>query len=262
MREAPLASGSMVESRSGVARTRFGGWVTTTSPELVEEMAWAGFDFVCLDLQHGAFDLGTAIQSLLLLDASGVRKLVRFACSELSLAPRLLDYGADGIVVASLETAEQAQASVAAARYPPDGVRSFGGSRTRRIVGDRRPDEIRPEVVVMIETARALEEVDEIAGVAGLTGLFIGTTDLGLSLGLGPAADIGDKTFGRAIDRIVQAACRNRIEVLVMARDGMDAERWSSRGVDRVVVGSDLTLLRAALARELARARGVPESPA
>jgi 4-hydroxy-2-oxoheptanedioate aldolase len=261
---------------------RFGAWSMLPSGEAVEALARSGADFVGLDAQHGAYGFGDLAHAIQLLDLLSVEALVRICALELELVPRVLDFGASGVIVAMVETPDVASQAVSLARYQPDGTRSYGG---RRYGLSREPDdlrEVRPAVHVMIETGGALERLDEIAAVHGLAGLFVGPVDLALASGAtGPlarrysavfgsespteaaaAADTGESRVASewhdACVRVVHAAHANGLEAGTFALGGTDARYWTSVGFDRVVIASDIALLRAALARELRAASGDP----
>src|SRR5262245_64613716 len=109
--------------------TKIGLWLSLPEPLIVEAAARARPDWVGLDLQHGAWDLGTAFRGIQLLDALGMPVLVRVSEQELHLIPRVLDHGASGVVIAMASSVDLVRAAVALARYQPDGVRSYGGQR-------------------------------------------------------------------------------------------------------------------------------------
>jgi 4-hydroxy-2-oxoheptanedioate aldolase len=250
------------------------------SGEAVEALARSGADFVGLDAQHGAYGVRELAQAIQLLDLLSVESLVRIGELELELIPRVLDFGAAGVIVAMVETPDLASKAVSLARYQPEGRRSYGG---RRYGLSREPDdlrEVRPAVHVMIETRGALERLDEIAAVQGLAGLFVGPVDLALASGAtgplarrysaefggespterGAAADAGQSRVASewhdACVRVVHAAHANGREAGTFALEGTDARYWTTVGFDRVVIASDIALLRAALARELGAASG------
>ena len=108
---------------------KIASWLSLPEPLIVEAAAKAKPDWVGIDLQHGAWDLGTAFRGIQLLDALGTPALVRVSEHELGLAPRVLDHGAFGVVVAMASSAALVEEAVRRARYQPEGVRSFGGQR-------------------------------------------------------------------------------------------------------------------------------------
>ncbi len=242
--------------RSSAAHTsvKFGGWLHIPDPLVVEAVARSGVDWVGLDLQHGAWDLELAFRAIQLLDAIGVPGLVRVSQDELALVPRVLDHGAAGVVIAMVESAEIAEAAVALARYAPEGRRSYGGQRFGLRPDPNDASQVRPVVYAMIEDRRGLEAVEPIARVPGLAGLHIGPVDLGLGLGLG--LDRFGADFEAALVRIREAAHAAGVSVVLHSVRGEDATARIAEGFDEIVLPSDVALLRAALARELALAAG------
>jgi 4-hydroxy-2-oxoheptanedioate aldolase len=218
-------------------------------------MARARCDWVCLDLQHGAFDFRTAAHAIQFLDALALPAFIRVSWLELHLVPRLLDFGADGIILAMADGPEIVTRAVAATRYQPEGTRSYGGQRWGLRPLPRPDVEIEPKVFAMIETLGGLERMDEIASVPGLTGLFLGEADLGLALGLGAAAR-SHPDHRAAVDRLVAVARSRGLGLGTSSRDGEDARYWQSLGFQYIGVGSDIGLLTRALAENLERARG------
>ncbi len=250
------------------------------SPEAIEALGRAGFDFVGVDCQHGAHGFRGAIEAVQLLDALGQEVLVRVSALELELIPRYLDFGAAGVIVAMVEDAATVEEAVALARYQPEGKRSYGGQRFG--LHPEPPDvrELRPAVYVMLETAQALAGVDAIARVPGVAGLFVGPVDLALATtdAGGVVAQISGayaRSPGRSdegsdmltsaamtvwldgVKRIRDAAHAAGVEAGTFATSGADAASWAHTGFDRVVIASDIAFLRSTLARELATAREV-----
>src|SRR5688572_19419845 len=128
-----------------------GLWLSTPEPLIAECAARAKPDWVGLDLQHGAWDLGTAFRGIQLLDALGVPALVRVSEQELELIPRVLDHGANGVVLAMASSTDLVTEAVRRARYQPEGVRSFGGQRYGLRVAPARDSKIQPDIYPMIE---------------------------------------------------------------------------------------------------------------
>ena len=251
---------------------RFGAWSTLPSTLAVEALGRSGADFVGLDAQHGAHDFGDLARAIQVLDLLGVESLVRLSELDLALIPRVLDFGASGVIVAMVERPETARLAVDFARYQPEGTRSYGG---RRYGLSPEPDdlrEVRPAVWTMVETAPALEHLDEIAAVPGLAGFFVGPVDLALALGVTGtvarrlSAELAssatpDRTgeigaWLEACSRVVRVAHEHGLEAATFSIGGADARHWSEAGFDRVVVASDVALLRGALERELRTAAG------
>jgi 4-hydroxy-2-oxoheptanedioate aldolase len=159
-----------------------------------------GFDWLCIDLQHGVATEANLTALLQAATAVGVPALVRPASADAAAIGRALDSGAAGVVVPLVEDVAAAEAVVSACRYPPRGRRSWGPFRPL-VDGSPSPD-TEPLCVVMVETAVGVGVVEQIASVSDVDVVFVGPTDLSLSLG-GDRADVG-----AALARIA-AACRN-----------------------------------------------------
>jgi 4-hydroxy-2-oxoheptanedioate aldolase len=157
-----------------------GAWSMLGSPHLLPPIAAAGFDWLCLDAQHGRFDDASIIAGLAELGAAQIRTVVRVRSLDAGLIGRALDAGADGVIVPMVANAEQAAEAVRATFYPPLGERSWGPIASYESSGET------PEVMcaVMIETAPGLANATEIAATPGLGMIFVGPIDLSLALGL------------------------------------------------------------------------------
>lgn len=239
--------------------TRFVGWIASSDPIVWESVGRAGYDIVVVDLQHGGLGFSEAIHAIQMLDSLGVETMARISSVQIQEAPRYLDFGLDGIVVATVDDAATAERAVAFTRYQPAGIRSYGGARMG--LGHEPSDvaEVRPKVWAMIETAAGADSIEEIAAVTGVTGLLVGPADLSRAYGLSPTHRSDDPRWNDALARTV-SVCRSRGIVSGMnAQDGRDALHWAGLGFDHVVIASDIAHLRAALARELAIARQEPE---
>jgi 4-hydroxy-2-oxoheptanedioate aldolase len=228
-------------------------WLAMPEPLVVEMAARTGFDWIGLDLQHGAWDLGTAFRGIQLCDALGKPAVVRLPDEQVPLIPRVLDHGASGIVLAMASEPAVVAAAVERARYQPDGLRSYGGQRYGLRPEPRDLRDLRPGIFAMIETRRGLQAVDEIAAVEGVAGLHIGPVDLGLGLGLG--RDLAAPEFRDAVARIVEAGHRRALPVTMHAVGAADASLWTAIGMDELVLTADVELLRTAFTRLLEGAR-------
>ncbi len=136
----------------GTGRIRLGGWLSIADPLVAEAAGRAGYDWVGLDLQHGAWDVGSAARGVQLLDILDVPVLVRVADEELPPIPHVLDQGASGIVVAMASSPETMAIALRRARYHPEGLRSYGGQRYSMRSEPADVSNIRPSVYAMIET--------------------------------------------------------------------------------------------------------------
>lgn len=218
----------------------FATWVAIGNSYTVEVIGAAGYDCLVLDTQHGAVtwdQLGGLIQAV---DLNGVPSLVRVGGCDPVQIMRALDLGAAGVIVPMVSTVEQAETAAGAVRYPPDGFRSFG--RVRNYYGATEAGAA-PLCFAMIETAEGMANLEAIAAVDGVDGLFVGPVDLGLALGLGAVLDLNDEVF-EAIGLIV-AACAKTGKVCASASLGQAyTSRLLELGVQLVVQGSDLGHIR------------------
>jgi 2-keto-3-deoxy-L-rhamnonate aldolase RhmA len=211
----------------------------------------AGYDWLFLDLEHGAMTLDQASQIAMAALAAGVTPIVRVCADALHEATRALDNGAQGIVVPHVDTAAQAAAVVQALRYPPQGSRSWGGSFPQYGLTPAPAVEAQAAlnretaIIAMIETPEAVANVDSIAAVEGLDVLLIGTQDLTTCMGI--PGQIGHARV-RAAYEAVAAACQKHGRVLGMG--GIYDREWAAAymklGARFVLGGADSGLLLAA----------------
>ncbi|OMC35977.1 aldolase [Mycobacterium sp. GA-1841] len=160
----------------------WGGWVVGPTILGPEEFAAAGYHYVGFDVQHGYLDDADVALLLRRLEHVPIATAVRLPSADPAPIGRVLDAGADAVIVAMVESAEQAAAAVAATRYAPAGVRSFGPLRAG-LGYDIAELESRVSVFAMIETAAGLAAAEEICAVPGLTGIYVGPADLAISMG-------------------------------------------------------------------------------
>ena len=223
-----------------------------------EIFAKAGADYVCVDQQHGVIDYDSMVPMFQAIRAEGVAPITRVLSNDPFLIMKALDAGAWGVIVPLVNDAEDAAQAVAACRYPPHGIRSYGPIRAAGVIGSRDPEDLGGEVLclVMVETREALERVEEIASTPGVDGIYIGPADLALSLGLPPTLDIREGEHAEAVERIKEACHRNGIAAGIHAASGEWAREHAEAGFEMVTVATDATLLRNAAFRELTVARG------
>jgi 2-keto-3-deoxy-L-rhamnonate aldolase RhmA len=166
-----------------------GTWVKLPALESMELVALAGFDFAVIDLEHSALDLETAYRHIGIALLTGVSPIVRVPSLDGGIVQRILDAGAEGIMLPHVDTVEQARAAVAAARFPPLGNRGVGGTSRAGAWGSvPRAEYLRygnEEVVLIaqIESAEAARNAGAIAAVGGVDALLIGAADLSTSEG-------------------------------------------------------------------------------
>ena len=251
-----MPAGSRLRSKWNGGEPTFGLWMRIPSAHIAELAAAAGYDYVCVDLQHGLIDERAMVEVFQAIGASGSAALARVAWNEPWLIMRALDLGATGVIVPMVGDGTEAARAVQACRYPPSGNRSYGPIRAQLLIGSRVPADLAREALcfVMIETGEALERLGEIVSTPGLDGIYVGPSDLSLALGITPG--VGGPPLEDAITRVRDAALAHGLVVGIQCAAGAAARARAAEGFKLVTVGVDSSLLAAALSRELDQARG------
>ncbi len=221
------------------------GWLSIPDAYANLLFARAGWDGVILDAQHGLFDERSIVSTLQALSAPRPRRLVRVPWNEPGVIGKTLDAGADGVVVPMVNSAAAARRLADACWYPPRGSRSFGpvlaALRSGALPYQQTAQDI--EVLAMIETREALQAVEEIASVDGITGLFVGPNDLALTLGLGSGSDREEPELLAAFGAILAAASRAGKTSGIFCDSPGYARRMIALGFSMVSVISDAAVL-------------------
>ena len=236
-------------------RPMWGGWITGPTAIGPEEFARAGYDYVGFDAQHGYIDDADIAIMLRRLEHVPIGTAVRLPNADAAPIGRVLDAGADAIIVAMIESAGEAAAAVAATRYPPAGARSFGPLRASLGV-DTAALEARVSVFAMIETAAALADVDAICAVPGLAGIYVGPADLAISMGVDVAKANTDPEVLKAIGLIREAALRAGLVPAVHAGSGAVGHAMAQLGFQMITLAAESQALRRGAAAGLAEAKG------
>src|SRR5690349_850323 len=147
------------------------GWALASDPFVIECLARAGYDLVVCDVQHGSMGFNEAARAIQILDIAGVPAMIRISRFEMASIPRYLDFGASGVVVATIDSAATIRDAITISRYQPEGTRSYGGARFGMTSEPSDVGDVRPGVWAMIETLAGSESIDAIASVEGVTGL-------------------------------------------------------------------------------------------
>lgn len=243
-------------ARLRAPETSFGLWNAVEPTPALELAARQGFDYVCVDWQHGLIDYGDVIRGLLVIEAAGGPvPVVRVPENSAADIGKALDAGASAVIVPLVNTAEQARAAVRAMRYPVSGgARSYGPMRAESLFGSN-PAEVDDTVAlfVMVETREGLDNLDEIVAVDGVDGVYVGPYDL--SLGLGAEVPLEPAILPdleAAVERI-----RSTVEAAgkvsgIHTPDGETAAKRAAQGFRVVTVTTDLNVLARAAAEQLA----------
>ncbi len=227
-------------------QTQIGLWSNLASHLTVEIIAGSGFDWILLDTEHAPNELQMVYSQLQAAKAGGsAHPVVRVPWNDMVVLKRYLDIGVQSVLIPMIETQDEAKAAVAATRYPPKGVRGFAGapraSGFGRIKNYANICESEICVLLQVETRKGLDNLEKIAGVEGVDGVFIGPGDLSAALGyLGqPTHPDVVKVIDDAMARI--KACGKASGFLTP--DEKLARHYVDMGVTFVAVGSDLGIL-------------------
>ncbi|MGD9495362.1 MAG: HpcH/HpaI aldolase/citrate lyase family protein [Armatimonadota bacterium] len=219
----------------------FGLSMGMNDPIVAELFARSGVDWVWIDDQHGAFDRSSVLRAIQVITPYGTTPIVRIASNDFFRIGRSLDAGALGIIVPMVNSAEEAEQAVFAAKYPPRGGRSRGGARLFMLGDDyfeRANDNLL--LAVMVETPQAVERCGEIAAVDGVDCIMIGPSDLALSLGVPPGSDEHEAAIAQVLERTTAAGKAAGMPCATVE----DALRWAEKGFRLVHCGSEFGMLR------------------
>jgi 2-keto-3-deoxy-L-rhamnonate aldolase RhmA len=232
----------------------WGGWIVGPTIIGQEEFAQTGYDYVGFDVQHGYLDDADVALLLRGLEHTPIATAVRLASGDPAPIGRVLDAGADAVIVAMVESAEAAAAAVAATRYAPAGVRSYGPLRAGLGL-DPTEHEARTSVFAMIETVRGMDVLDEICGVDGLTGVYVGPADLAISLGYRPAQVWTESAILDAIGRVHETASAAGLITGIHAGSGKAGKAMADLGFRMITLTSESQALRRGAAAHLEEAQ-------
>jgi 4-hydroxy-2-oxoheptanedioate aldolase len=181
-----------LRARLAAGKAAVNGWLAIPSGFSAEVMAQCGWDSVTVDLQHGVQDYQSMVQCFQAMDRHPITPLVRVPWNEPGIIGKCLDGGAWGIICPMVNSAAEAKALADACLYPPLGKRSNGPIRAAMYGEASSYQTIANSeilVITMIETQQGIDNIDEILSVPGISGIYIGPSDMGLSLGMVPSLD-------------------------------------------------------------------------
>ena len=237
-------------------RNTLGVWLTISSIIGAEAVARVGYDYVCIDNQHGINDYQQTVALAQAVVLGGGTPICRVPWNEPGIIGKMLDGGIEGIIVPMVNTVAEAQAVVRAGRYAPVGARSFGPV----VAGMRRANHFEWSsdgiaLIPMIETVEAISNLDDILAVPGIDAIYVGPADLSITLGLKPGNNDGESVFDDALATIV-AGCRKAGVVPGIHATAALVERRLEQGFRMITVTSDVLAMRNMLVADLATARG------
>ena len=237
-------------------KVTFGAWLSVPSSFSAEVMAHQGFDWLCVDMQHGVIDYQAAITMLQTISATPTIPFVRVPWNEPGIIGKMLDAGAYGVIVPMVNSREEAERAVGACRYAPAGYRSFGPTRAAYYAGSDYFAHANDEIacIPMIETKRAVEDIDDILSVPGIDAVYVGPADLSLTLGLPPAPYHDEPSFEQARLAIAEG-CRKHGIVAGMHATAALAPKHLEAGYRMITVSSDIAAMAGGAGRDLRSVR-------
>jgi 4-hydroxy-2-oxoheptanedioate aldolase len=252
-----MASNNPLLTAWNAGRKTYGVWLTTPGSVQAEIVARQGLDYVCVDYQHGLIDHGAAVPMMQGIAAGGGTPIARVGWNDATRIMQVLDAGAVGVVVPMVNDAAEAAAAVAACKYPPAGMRSYGPVRAKDTFGTADPDELADVAcIVMVETADGIKNVGDIAATPGVDAVYIGPSDLALAMGYKPNHVPPHEDFLQVIRDILQACRDNGIAAGIQAASGSIASGYTDQGFDMITVASDAAILASAVRAHLQAAKG------
>lgn len=239
-------------------RAVINGWCVIPSSFSAEIMASLNWDSLTLDLQHGVIDYQNAVTMFQAISTTETAPMARVPWNDPSIIMKLLDAGAYGLICPMVNNREQAEAFVGACRYSPRGYRSSGPVRATLYAGADYMTHADDTVLTfaMIETTEALENLDKILSTPELDAIYVGPSDLSISMGGKPGLDQTEPMVVEAIGTIVAAAKRHGIRCGIQCGSTDYAKKMIADGFDLVTVLSDMRMIIAAGNRVLAEMRG------
>jgi 4-hydroxy-2-oxoheptanedioate aldolase len=236
-------------------RVQTGFWLAMAHSYSAEVCATAGFDWLLIDAEHAPNDLQSILTQLQAIAPYVAHAIVRPPVGDVNLIKQLLDIGVQTLLVPMVETAEQAAGIVAATRYPLAGIRGVGGALARASRWNAVPEYLQKAnseicVLVQVESAKALKNLDAISAVEGVDGVFIGPSDLAATMG-----HLGNPTHPEVLRAIEDAIERIKLAGKppgILTFDEPLIRHYTELGCRFIAVGADIVLL-ARTTRELAQ---------
>lgn len=245
-RGSTLLTGQDLRGRLLDGQLLSGTWLSLGSSVASEMAAASGFDWLLYDLEHGTSEFSDLLHQLQATSAFAVANIVRVPAIDAAVFKRVLDLGAQGLMIPQVATVEQALRCVQFARIPPLGVR--GAAQTTRASGygadyQQYLAEANRSIIVtaQIESREGVANADAIAAVDGIDALFVGPTDLGVDLGVRSDTSGGD--FRAAVVAVAEAARRNGKAAGVLVRNAEQARDYFDLGYTFIALGSDRGLI-------------------
>ena len=215
----------------------------------MESLCRAGLDYVIIDTEHGCFSEETTADLILAAERGGLLPYVRIGDTRRPYVLRMMDIGARGLIVPNIRTMDQVRELVSHAKFPPVGNRGFCPNRTtgwgaddwaKDVLGYMDACNRRCKIIPQCETREALEQIEEIAALPGVDGIFVGPCDLSIELGI--PLEFDNPILLRAVERILNACRSAGKESVIFAGSMKDALKWAGMGYDSVAYSLDASV--------------------
>lgn len=233
-----------------------GAWLSIPSSFSAEIMAHQGFDWLCIDMQHGVIDYQVAVTMLQAIGTTETIPIVRVPWNEFGIIGKVLDAGAMGVIIPMVNSVEEAKQAVAACRYFPKGSRSYGPTRASYYAGSDYFAGANDQIacIPMIETKQAVERLDDILSVAGIDAVYVGPADLSITYGLQPGMNNGSP-FEEARVLIAKKCAEHGVTAGIHANASL-AEKHAAAGYRMITISGDAVAMPVQAQADLKVARG------
>ena len=238
------------------------GWLSINCSFTAEIMSRQSYDSLTIDMQHGIVEYQAAVTMLQAISTTNVTPLVRVPWNDPIPVMKMLDAGALGIICPMVNNRAECEKFVGACRYAPEGYRSFGPARAAIYGGPGYASEANSSIITlaMIETAEAMDNLEDIMSVEGLDAVYVGPTDLSISLGHAPGSEgaslepVADNVIA-AIDEILAMAAKKGIKTGIQCTSGEGVRDKFQKGFDLGTITSDSRLITVGAAADIKVAR-------
>lgn len=229
--------------------TRFGTFFELGGRAAMEALSRTGLDFVIIDTEHGCFSAESTADSILAAEKGGLLPFVRISDTRRPYVLRMLDIGARGLIVPNIHSVAEVKDLVTYAKFPPLGDRGYCPNRTTGWGADAWGQDVagymtecnrRCKVIPQCETKEALDQIEEIAALPGVDGIFVGPCDLSIALGIPLQFD--SPVLLTAVERILKACQDAGKEAYIFAANMPDAVRWAKKGFDGIAYSLDASV--------------------
>ena len=245
-------------------RTTFGAWLGSGAPSTAEAMGCVGFDFVVIDMEHTPVDTPQLIELLRAVGGTPAPAVVRMPWNDMVMVKRVLDAGAQTLLLPFVQNADEAKRAVSYTRYPPEGVRGVAGahraSRYATVANYLQNANSEICVMVQVETLAALEQLPQIAAVPGIDSLFIGPSDLSASMGL--LGDIGNAAVQEKLKHAAQLCRQLGKPCGIIGTTPELVAKFADYGYTWIAIGSDMGFMVGRAQESLTKARALPAAGA